>query len=234
MVMTPERFYRLKYERSQRELERTKSAVDDFGVDIFSMGGETITISKAMKIEAVYTCIRDKAETVGRLPVHLYDNSNPDAVRRVRDNRLHRIFTERPCDFMTMQGFMEFMTASYELYGAFYAYPVYNDRGGIMEIVPIRYQQNIVPSMDVNGNVYFRYVTNDGKPHLVFGIDELFIVGQFTLDGITPVSPIQYNAQLLNGTYETEDPGNHFKRKASLHSLRSRRTRLLMRKRHSG
>ncbi len=208
MVMTPERFYQLKY---QTEKTRTKDYGDDqFGVNVFSSSNDTISTSKAIKIETVFTCIRDKSETVGRLPVHLYDNSNPDQVRRIRDNRLHRIFTQRPCDFMTMQGFMEFMTASYELYGAFYAYLAYNDRGNIMEVIPFKHQMNVTPNMDVNGNVYFQYVTNDGKPDLTFGIDELFIVNQFTLDGFTPVSPIQYNAAFLNGTYDTEDTWNSF------------------------
>lgn len=207
MVMTPERFYNMKY---QTEKSRTKEYGDDFGVNVFSSSNETISTNKAIRIETVFTCIRDKAETVGRLPVSLYDNSDPEQVRRVNDNRLHRIFTQKPCDFLTMQGFMEFMTASYELYGAFYAYIAYNDRGNIMEIIPFKHQMNVTPQMDVNGNVYFSYVTNDGKPAMAFGIDELFIVNQFTLDGFTPISPIQYNATFLNGTYDTEDTWNSF------------------------
>lgn len=207
MAMTPERFYNMKY---QTEKSRTKEYGDDFGVNVFSSSNETISTNKAIRIETVFTCIRDKAETVGRLPVSLYDNSDPEQVRRVNDNRLHRIFTQKPCDFLTMQGFMEFMTASYELYGAFYAYIAYNDRGNIMEIIPFKHQMNVTPQMDVNGNVYFSYVTNDGKPAMAFGIDELFIVNQFTLDGFTPISPIQYNATFLNGTYDTEDTWNSF------------------------
>jgi len=188
--------------------ERTKEYGDDFGVNLFSGESNSITVRKAITIETVFTCIRDKSETVGRLPVSLYDKSEPGKVRKIDDGRLHKIFTQRPNDFMTMQGFTEFMTASYELYGAFYAYIAYNDRGSIMEIIPFKHQQNVKPAMDMNGRVYFTYVTNDGKPSIAFGIDELFIINQFTLDGFTPVSPIQYNASFLNGTYDTEDTWN--------------------------
>ena len=188
-------------------IEKTKAYGDDFGVSLFSDSTNTITPRKAMAIETVYSCIRDKSETVGRLPVCLYDKSD-DSVERVTDGRLHKIFTQRPNDFMTMQGFLEFMTASYELYGAFYAYASNNDRGNIMELIPFKHQQNVKPAMDHNGNVYYTYVTNDGQPNIAFGIDDIFVINQFTLDGFTPVSPIQYNAALLNGTYDTEDTWN--------------------------
>lgn len=203
MVMTEDRFYRLK---SEAQLERVKSEFgDDFGINLVARGRDVIAPHKALALEAVYTCIRDKAETVGRLPVLLYDNTNPNQVGRVNDGRLHRIFTQRPVDFLTMQNFMEFMTASYELYGAFYAYKRMNDRGNIMEIIPFRFQQNVKPQMDVNGRVFYTYTTNDGKPAMSFGLDELFIVTQFSLDGYQPISPIQWNAKLLLGTESTED-----------------------------
>lgn len=184
--------------------EQTKEYGDDFGINIFANSNDSITASKALAIETVYTCIRDKAETVGRLPISLYDKSD-GTVSKVEEGRLHRILTQKPCDFMTMQSFLEFATASYEAYGAFYAYPAYNDRGSFMELIPFRHQQNVTPAMDLNGRVYYMYTTNDGKPAMSFGLDDLFIVNQFTLDGITPISPIQYNAQFLNGTYETEN-----------------------------
>lgn len=186
----------------------TKEYGDDFGIDLLSGSSESISVNKAMTIETVFTCIRDKSETTGRLPVVLYDNSESERVVKVKDGRLHKLFTQKPNDFMTMQGFLEFMVASYELYGAFYAYYSNNDRGSLMEIIPFFHQQNVKPAMDHNGNVYYTYVTNDGKPNIVFGDDELFVINQFTLNGVTPISPIQYNAGLLNGTYETENTWN--------------------------
>jgi HK97 family phage portal protein len=204
-IIIPEHI-KMKYDRDKKT--RTKGYGDDFGVNVFSDSNKTISTSKAITIETVFTCIRDKSETVGRLPVSLYDKSEPGKVRKIEDGRLHKIFTRKPNDFMTMQGFMEFMAASYELHGAFYAYIAYNDRGSIMEIIPFKHQQNVKPAMDINGRVYFRYVTNDGTPALSFGIDDLFIINQFTLDGFTPISPIQYNASFLNGTYDTEDTWN--------------------------
>ncbi|CAM0032867.1 portal protein [Vibrio phage D164] len=203
MVMTEDRFYRLK---SEAKLENIKGRGfgDNFGINLISQGRDTIAPATALAIEAVYTCVRDKAETVGRLPVILYNNENPEAVERVNSGRLLRIFTQQPNDFMTMQMFMEFMAASYELYGAFYAYKRMNDRNNIMELIPFRHQQNVRPQMDVAGRVFYTYTTNDGRPMQTFNLEDLFIVSQFSLNGFTPISPIQWNAMLLNGTDATE------------------------------
>jgi len=184
--------------------ENKKEFGDDFGINIFANTTNSISPSKAITIETVYTCVRDKSETVGRLPLSLYDKEG-GKVQKIDSGRLHKIFTVKPCDFMTMQGFTEYAVASYELYGAFYAYPSYNDRGSLMEIIPLRHQQNVTPAMDAFGNVYYNYTTNDGKPKLVFGINELIVINQFTLDGLTPTSPIQYNASFLNSTHDTEE-----------------------------
>jgi HK97 family phage portal protein len=210
MIVTPESYLSTKLE--VLKTRQTKEFGDDFGVNLFANSTTSITVRKALAIETVYTCIRDKAETVGRLPVRLYEKED-DKVSRVDSGRLHRIFTQKPNDFMTMQGFEEFMVASYELYGAFYAYIAKNDTGSIMEIIPFRYQQNVVPAMDQNGNVYYMYTTNDGKPRMAFGIDQLFIINQFTLDGYTPTSPISQNAAFLNGTHDTESGWNELQAK---------------------
>ena len=194
--------------KQQRDRRQAKEFGDDFGVNIFNNSSNSITAHKALNIETVYTCIRDKSETVGRLPINLYRKESGGVTTRVESDRLHNIFTQQPNDFMTIQGFTEFMTASYELYGAFYAYYAYNDRNNLMEIIPFKHQRNVVPQMDLHGRVYFTYVTNDGKPNMSFGLDELMVINQFTLDGFTPVTPIQYNATLLNGTYETENTWN--------------------------
>jgi HK97 family phage portal protein len=182
--------------------------VDDFGVNLFSENSDHISAHKALNIETVYTCIRDKAETVGRLPINMYKKDADGAIERVESDRLHKIFTQQPNDFMTAQSFMEFMTASYELNGAFYAYYNYNDKGSLMEIIPFRNQRNVVPQMDQYGRVYYIYVTNDGQPNISFGMSDLMVITQFTLDGFTPVTPIQQNATLLNGTYESENTWN--------------------------
>lgn len=160
--------------------------------------------SEALKIEAVYACLRDKSETIGQIPLKLYETL-PDGTRKqVKKGRNHRIFTKKPCDYMTTQQFNEMLTVSLERFGAFYAYKEVNDRGNIMSIVPFKHQANIKPNMDLNGNVYYTYMRNDGTQGDPYTEDELFIVKSFTLDGYTPVSPMVQTATML-GIADTQD-----------------------------
>jgi HK97 family phage portal protein len=166
--------------------------------------GNNFTPEKAFNIETFYSCVRDKAETIGQLPVKLYETSRDNGRKRIMQGRTHRIFTQRPCEYMSMQSFLEMIVASYESNGAFYALPERNDRGSVMGFIPFANQRNVTPNMDVNGNVYYTYTTNDGKPVFAGYSEDLFIISMFTLDGYTPERPIKRQARLL-GIAEAQD-----------------------------
>lgn len=162
------------------------------------VNGGDLPVSLALKIEAVFACLRDKSETVGQIPVKMYRKGAAKKAREeVNSGRNHRIFCEKPCDYMTMQSFMEMLVVSLERWGAFYAYVERNDLGAPMSLIPFRFQGNIHPSMDVNGNVYYTYVKNDGTIGDAYRLEDLFIIQGFTLDGYTPVSPLVQTATML-------------------------------------
>lgn len=150
-----------------------------------------------LKIEAVFACLRDKAETLGQIPLRMYQKSSENSRIPVISGRNYRIFTQKPCDYMTLQQFMEMLAVSLERFGAFYAYIERNDRGNVMSITPFRFQNNVRPQMDVNGNVYYIYLKNDGTQGNPYRLEDLFIVKGFTLDGYTPVAPMVQTATNL-------------------------------------
>lgn len=159
---------------------------------------------EALKISTFLACVLDKAETVGQLPVKLYRQEGNKRVLE-KGRRLNRIFAQNPCDYLDMSGFLEMMVASLETLGAFYAYPIYNDRNLISEIIPFRFQSNVVANMDQKGLVYYTYVTNDGRPNLNFYEQDLIIVRKMTLDGFTPIRPLTYYSSQLNIAKNVED-----------------------------
>lgn len=163
-----------------------------------------VSESRAMKVEAFYSCIRDKAETIGQLPLKLYRVTR-NSREQILQGRSKRIFTEQPCEYLTMQNFLEMLVAAYERRGAFYAYIARNDRGEVMEIIPFANQSSVRPGMDVNGNVYWTYVTNDGKPVVVGNSNDLFMVSMFSQNGYDPVSPIVHCATLLGIAIAQDD-----------------------------
>ncbi len=179
--------------------ENTKASSGAITVNMLGQDStQAITINDSLKIEVFYSCIRDKAETIGQLPVRLYQRNTEDGTRtEIKTGRSHRIFTRKPCDYLTMQGFLEMMVASLETRGAFYAYKERNDRGNVKAIIPFKNQSSVVPNMDHYGRVYYTYVTNDGKTRDPYRAEDLFVVHGFSMDGITPISPVRYMSTLL-------------------------------------
>lgn len=189
-------------------LEKVEPTMVSDGVITVDMLGKlfsnTVNETTAMKVEAFFSCIRDKAETIGQLPLKLYRNSNGGR-QRIMQGRNYRLFTQRPCDYMTLQNFLEMLVACYERNGVFYAYLERNDRGEVMGIIPFANQHTVRPNMDINGNVYYTYTTNDNKPHLIVQADDMFIVSMFSIDGYRPVRPIVQCATLLGIAVSQED-----------------------------
>ena len=159
--------------------------------------GVIVNTSTSMTHSTVYACVRDKSESVGQLPLKLYRTLSDGTREEVKKGREHRIFTKRPNSFMTQQDFLMMYMTCRELYGRFFAYAVRNDRGSISEIIPFRYQTNITVDMDLNGEVYYTYVTNDNKPAIRFANEDIMHIKLNTLDGFTGMSPISHNADAI-------------------------------------
>ena len=185
-------------QKSEGQRDSQKASDGSIVIDVAGMRNLGVYGSDmSSKIEAVYACLRDKSETIGQLPIKLYETPLKKSRVQVKTGRLHRLFCEKPCDYMTFQELMEMLVVSLERFGAFYAYVERNDRGNVMSIIPFRFQGNIRPNMDVNGVVYYTYLRNDGKPGDPYRAEDLFIIKNFTFDGYTPVSPLVQNARLM-------------------------------------
>lgn len=166
----------------------------------------SVTQSNALGLEAFYSCMQDQCGAIGSLPLKMYRTSLlNDRPERVRSGLEHRVFTERPCDYLSTQEFIEMLVLSYRTNGAFYALPFRNSQGRIEEIVPFANQNSITAMMGLDGEVYYTYVTNDGKPFGPIRSDQLFIVKNLTSDGYTPIRPLTYQAQLLGMAINQED-----------------------------
>jgi len=195
--MNIEQYERLSMQKLNSSSVQTKASEGAITVSMLGGSSGSVTPDGALRIETFYSCVRDKAESIGQLPVKLYQRDSDGKRTEIKTGRSHRIYTVKPCDYLTMQGFMEMMVASLETRGAFYAYKERNDRGNIKSIIPFRYQSNVKPNMDQFGRVYYTYVTNDGKIADPYRTEDLFIVHGFTMDGVVPISPVAYMADLL-------------------------------------
>ncbi len=204
--MNIEQYERLSMQKLKGSNNRTKASEGAITVSMLgAQGSNFVTQQGSLQIEAFYSSVKDKSETIGQLPLRLYEKDKEGNRVEVKKGRTWKLFTQQPCDYMTMQGFLEMVVVSLETNGAFYAYKERNDRGNIKAIIPFRNQANVVPNMDMYGRVYYTYVTNDGKIQDPYRVEDLVIIKNFTTDGYTPISPIRYMATILGIADVQED-----------------------------
>ena len=186
-----------------------KSSTDGtFGIDFSrftrtkKFAGVVVDTSSALGLATVYTCIRDKAETISQLPINLYKDGRKVVTGQ---DRLRGIFCKRPNEYMTMGEMVSHIMVSLETNGVWYAYKSLNRFNNVSEIIPFRYQRNVNANMDVNGRVYYTYSTNDGKPVITARPGEIVKVQLMSLDGFTPMSPITAAARTIGVAISEED-----------------------------
>ena len=184
---------------------KVKNGLMDFGINWLTGGGnfagKAVNEATAMGLDTVYACIRDKSESIGQLPVKMYSKEGDE----ITSGREFEIFCKKPNGFMTMQDFIETYVTCLESYGNFYAYLKRNKYGNVSEVVPFRYQRQVMANMDHNGDVYYTYTTNDGKPFMGFNNGEIIHIKLNSLEGVTGMSPIKTAARTLGISIAQED-----------------------------
>lgn len=146
-----------------------------------------VTEDSALKLSAVWACVRLLSETIGGLPIHCYRN-NPDGSREpYPEHPLAELFSGKPNRYQNRVEFFETMTMQLALHGN--AYALKQKRGGrIVSLLPLMAEQ-----MEVNllsdGSVVYRYQTgSDMSVYAPESIWHLKLMG----NGVVGLSPLAY------------------------------------------
>lgn len=109
--------------------------VDAIGLSYDTYTGKQISSQRAMRLTAVFSCVRVLAESVGMLPCNLY-HLNGSLKQRATGERLHKLISTHPNGYMTPQEFWELVVTCLCLRGNFYAYKV-KAFGEVAELLPV-------------------------------------------------------------------------------------------------
>lgn len=108
---------------------------DAIGLSYDTYTGKQISSQRAMRLTAVFSCVRVLAESVGMLPCNLY-HLNGSLKQRATGERLHKLISTHPNGYMTPQEFWELVVTCLCLRGNFYAYKV-KAFGEVAELLPV-------------------------------------------------------------------------------------------------
>lgn len=174
------------------------------GMSYDTYTGKRVSSQKAMRLTAVFGCVRVLAESVGMLPCNLYkmtDNVKQKAV----SERLSKVLSMKPNDYMTPQEFWELVIVCLCLRGNFYAYKV-KALGEVVELLPID-PGCVDPKLNSKWEPVYQVTFPDGTTD-VLGQDDIWHVRTLTLDGLIGLNPIAYAREAVSLGLATEEHGS--------------------------
>ncbi|MCK3656620.1 phage portal protein, partial [Pasteurellaceae bacterium Macca] len=152
--------------------------------------GTTIDAEKALKLSAVWACIRIRSQTIASLPLHLKGQDRQIALK----HELYKIIHDSPNADMCSSEFWEAQIANLDLWGN--SYSRINRIGSRVISLDILDPQYMRVKRNNNGEITYIYTKENADSGEYSEYDILHFRG-FTLDGLTGLSPISYQAHCM-------------------------------------
>lgn len=149
--------------------------------------GEIVNQDSAMRVTAVWACVKLVSETLASLPLVLFKEQG-EGRQRAKDHSLYWIFRDGPNPYQDIVQFCETMMIHALLRGNAYARIYFDNRGRVSELY-IFPPDSITPVVE-NGQVFYD-TTKDGQTFRLKHTNVFHLRGP-SLDGLIGMSPIDF------------------------------------------
>ena len=168
--------------------------------------GSLVTPDTAMRVSAVYACVRIIAQSVAVLPFNLYQVSTSGRIKAV-DHPLFRVLARRPNAWQTAYEFLMMQQGHLCLRGNAYARIVTTSAGDIDSLIPYHPDRVRVFRL-TNGKL--RYEVRNINTNTIESLlqEEMLHIRGLTLDGLVGLSPIAVARESIGGALGTQDYAN--------------------------
>jgi len=187
-----------------------------------SAAGVNVTADNAIKVSAVYACVKVVSETIASLPLMLYKRKG-NGKDVAQDHYLYPLLHDAPNDFMTSFEWREGLMAHQLLRGNSYNLKVQKASGKIVELRPLN-PANMEIVVDEGQPVYL-YKHEDGKEEK-YTSDKIWHVKNLPIssaysgglpEGIKGLSPISAAKESIGIAIAADDySGRYFQNNASV------------------
>jgi HK97 family phage portal protein len=169
-----------------------------------SATGLEVTPDTARRCAAVLACVRVLAETIAHLPFVLYRREGDGRVRET-SHPLFALLHDAPNRWQTSFEFREMMMGHVLLRGNAYAQKVMDNRGRVIELVPLN-PVKVTPKLTASGDVYYEFRKGQGATILI-PADQMFHLKGYASDGLVGVSPIAEARETIGLAMAAEEFG---------------------------
>lgn len=196
-------FFPGMFTKSSTPVTTPAELAQEIGLTYDTYTGKRVSSGRAMRLTAVFSCVRVLAESIGMLPCSIYKAVGKGKEKATAE-RLHKLVSMKPNGYMTPQEFWELMIVCLCLRGNFYAYKV-KALGEVVELLPLD-PGCVQPKLNSNWEPVYQVTFPDGTTD-VLGQGDIWHVRILTLDGLNGLNPIAYAREAISLGLATEEHG---------------------------
>lgn len=167
----------------------SRDLAEYLGVDFQSLAGVSVNSKTALGFSPVFSCIRAKAEDVGKLPWNFMERKQ-GRKDIAAAHRLYSLLHDAPNDFMTSQEWREMIVAHIELRGKHFSY-INRVNGEVREFLPLN-PDKVEKKVSNNWEVSW-VVTMPNGDRVPLDNHEILYIPSMTVDGSEGLSTITQN-----------------------------------------
>ncbi|MDY7067577.1 hypothetical protein PsexTeo8_40590 [Pseudomonas extremaustralis] len=170
--------------------------------------GVRVTTKTALSISMVWSCVKILSESLSGLPLKLYDDAQGGRKLVAGNDRALKLL-RKPNPYMTMLNLLKFIVVNMALRGNAYVLIERNRNGDPVGLVPLGFD-TVEPNTD-DELIYI--VTPKNAPAFHVSPENMLHFKLFSLDGITGLSPIEYQAETMGLAKAGQQWSSRFMRK---------------------
>lgn len=164
--------------------------------------GHAVTADTALKLSAVWACVRLITEAVGAMPVLVWRLEADGRRTPATDHWLHILLNRSPNRYQTRNEFFETVVINLLLSGNSYVRMTRNSAGRVVSLMPMMATQTEVTLLRGGDR---SYTFTDGRDVAVFGQDSVWHSMIMPSNTIVGLSPLQYGARTMGVAMAAED-----------------------------
>ena len=171
--------------------------------------GAHVNVDSAMRVAAVYACVRVISETIGSLPLHVYQRRNTGGKTIYREHPLYKLLHSQPNSWQTSFEFREMMQAHFELRGNAYAYKSMDQRGNVLELLPLHPDRVEVKQLR-DMSLEYHVQLGEGAERVVLRQDQVLHLRGLSSNGYTGRSTLSDAREIIGVAIATQEFAGRF------------------------
>lgn len=171
---------------------------------VTSLSGASVTAETAMRVAAVFACVRLRSGPVANLPLAIKRRVDERVREDASDTAVGQLLRRKPNGWQTPSQFKRMMQAHTLLRGNGYALKVVS-RGEVRALVPM-HPDRVEVKQDAQGRLSYTYTMPNGSITRIPQEEVFHLVG-LSMDGIRGVSPIAYARETIGLAISMQNDG---------------------------